>query len=128
MDITEFADNVVLEFKDPEIKKNVYVYSTGDKDRFRVVRGISAKNHQFITTYSNRAELKSLWIDCVVNGYVVVSNKVFPKGIMECLPPKSLNIVVNDTIPVKDEIKDLYDKLEKVGFICEPPVCESSSI
>jgi len=116
MDITEFADNIVLEFKDIEGKKNVYVYSTGDRDNFRVVRGISAKNQQFITTHSNREELKGLWIDCVVNGYIVVSNKVFPKGVKDCLPPpKSLAINVNATIEGDDEDKKIYKKLEEVG-------------
>jgi len=119
MDICDFADNLILEFKDRDIKRDLFVYSTGEKDRFKVVKGISAKNQQFITSYCNREDLKGIWVDCVVNGYVVVSNKVFPRGIKDCLPPRPLDIVVNATLDVEDDekIKVIYDGLCEGGII-----------
>ena len=125
MDICEFADNLVLEFKDNDVKRNIFVYSTGEKDNFRVVKGISAKNQQFITSYCNREDLKGIWIDSVVNGYIVVSNKVFPKGAKDCLPPKRLDIVVNGNIPVDyegDKIKVIYEGLCETGVLGDLPL------
>jgi hypothetical protein len=81
------ADNTVLDFiEQNEMKRRIKVISTEDEDRFKVIRGLSAKNQVVDTTYMSGTELKQLWIDSVVNGYECVKNEIFMRGIKDCFP------------------------------------------
>ena len=123
-ELCDFADNLVLEFKEnTDLRRNIWVYTTEEKDSFRILRGISAKNQCGHTQLgATKQDLKTLWIDAVINGYVCVLNKVFPRGVKDCLPPpKALNIVVNGDIPVENDeeqkIRVIYEGLQETGII-----------
>jgi hypothetical protein len=84
-----YADNLVLEFKEREealsSRRTIKVYTTGNPDSYKVINGLSAKNQLRDTTYVPHNQLKNVWIDAVVNGYVLVKNEVFEGGIKEVL-------------------------------------------
>lgn len=89
------ADNLVLEFLEQnEMRRRIKVISTDEEDKFKVIRGLSAKNQVFDVTYMTGTELKQLWIDSVVNGFECVKNEIFMRGIKDCLP---------ETAPLKIE-------------------------
>lgn len=81
------ADNVVLDFIETnDMRRRIKVISTEDENRFKVIRGLNARNQVIDTTYMNTSELKQLWIDSVVNGYECMKNEIFMRGIKDCLP------------------------------------------
>jgi hypothetical protein len=104
------ADNLVLEFKEnTDLRRKVLVYSTEDPDRFKIVRGLNAENHLHHTSYGGVADVKTLWIDSVVNGFRCVKNEIFPKGVKDCLPPSK-----EDS---NDEVKKIYDGMVETGIL-----------
>ena len=117
--IVRYADNIVLEFKEnTDLRRKVLVYSTEDPDRFKIVRGINASNHLSNTTFGGVDDLKTLWVDCIVNDFRCVKNEVFPKGIKDCLPPPK---------EANDEVKKIYEGMVETGMIGEPPLCDTST-
>lgn len=95
--MAHFAGNRVLVFKHSEDKKTIVVTGTGELDRFKVVKGLSPKDHITDVSYATRDELKSVFIDALVMGYELITNQLFEKGIIDCMPekPKPLNIVTD---------------------------------
>lgn len=95
--MAHFAGNRVLAFKHIEDKKTIVVTGTGEPDHFKVVKGLTPRDHITDTTYATRDELKSIFIDAVVMGYELITNQLFEKGIMDCIPekPKPLSIVTD---------------------------------
>lgn len=108
-----FADNIVLEFKEnTDLRRKVLVYSTEDPNRFKIVKGLNASNHLHHTTYGGVEDLKTLWIDCVVNDFRCVKNMVFPRGVKDCLPPPK-----EDDSDDDKKIKVIYEGLVETGIL-----------
>jgi hypothetical protein len=84
-----FADNLVLEFKEREeplsSRRTIQVFSTADEDRFKVINSLTAKNGMLDATYVPYSQLKNVWVDAVVNGFIIQKNDVFEGGIAEVL-------------------------------------------
>ena len=101
------SDNIVLDFMElDEMKRRIKVLSTDEEDKFKVIRGLNAKNQIVDVTYMTTSELKQLWIDSVVNGYECVKNEIFMRGIKDCLPePKMEN--PNDEMEKFERVKDI---------------------
>jgi len=83
------ADNLVLDFKEREealsSRRRIQVYTTANADRFKVISGLSAKNHLNDVSYVPYSQLKNVWVDAVVNGFDIVRNDIFEGGISEVL-------------------------------------------
>ena len=108
------ADNLVLEFKEnSDLRRKVVVFSTEDPDKFKVIQGLNAQNQISDTTFKGVAEVKSLWIDLVVNGYTCIRNELFKRGIKDCLPPPKEE---------EEKIKVIYEGMVDTGLIGEPPI------
>jgi hypothetical protein len=109
------ADNLVLEFKEnSDLRRKVVVFSTEDPDKFKVIQGLNAQNQISDTTFKGVAEVKSLWIDLVVNGYTCIRNELFKRGIKDCLPPPK--------VEEEEKIKVIYEGMVDTGLIGEPPI------
>jgi hypothetical protein len=103
------ADNIVLDFMElNEMKRRIKVVSTEDEDRFKVIRGLSARNQIVDVSYMTGNELKQLWIDSVVNGFECVKNEIFMRGIKDCFPEPD---------PTKDASMREIENFEKVKDI-----------
>lgn len=95
------SNNCVLEFiETSDLRRCIKVFSTELDDVFKVVRGMNAKNQIVDTKMMGITELKQLWIDSVVNGYECVRNEIFMRGILDCLPVESMQMLEKGiTIP-----------------------------
>jgi hypothetical protein len=91
--MAHFAGNRVIAFKHSEDKKTIVVTGTGEPDRYKVVRGLSARDHITDTRYMTRDELKEVFVDALIMGYDLITNQLFEKGVLDCLPPQSLKIL-----------------------------------
>ena len=107
MSITNYrpANNKVLVFKElGDLRRSIEVFSTADPNKFKVIRGLNARNQCIDTTYQTVEDLKRLWIDCSVNGYTCVANEIFPRGIIDCMSIKK-----PDPLPVMDTRGNFVD-------------------
>ena len=85
MEIT--SGRLVLEFKERlEMKRTIKVFTIdSDAEKFKVVKGLNTLNHIENVTFVTKEELKTLWVDAVVNQYDNTLNLVFRGGIKECI-------------------------------------------
>lgn len=102
-----FSNRKVLEFRNKENKMSIVVYPVPRTELFRVVRGISIKDQSSITDKNKTLDdIKQLWVDSVVNEYECVYNELFENGILDCLPPQSLELLrkqKEDPAPKEEE-------------------------
>lgn len=84
------AGNIVLEFKEPagnlSLRRTITLTSTDEEGEYELERGLTANNH--ITdkrTIKGFAEVKALWVDAVVNGFVMTKNEILMRGIKDVL-------------------------------------------
>lgn len=110
------ADNLVLEFKEnTDLRRKILVYSTEDPDRFKIVRGLNAENHLQHTVYGGVSDIKTLWIDSIVNGFRCIKNEVFPRGVKDCLPPPKEE--KKEDSDEETKIKVVYEGLVETGIL-----------
>jgi hypothetical protein len=79
MDITSFADNLVLHLERDYM--SCKAYTTEEPDVFKVVTGMSHMDGIVYTDKLNLKELKQLFVDKSVNGYSLKLNLVFKAGL-----------------------------------------------
>jgi hypothetical protein len=78
------ADNVVLEFKNPDGLK-ILVISTGNFNNYKIVKGLILLNRVVNVSYLNLEQVKHLYIDSIVNGFQCYKNELLINGIKDCL-------------------------------------------
>lgn len=112
MDILEYADNLVLHLQ--RNKRSYKCYTTGDKDKIKVVYGLSDYDVINDTKYMNLNEVKHLFVDSCINEYNIMTNLIFKKGLYgvakelsdEYNKTNNLNQNVNQDVKmIDDEIK-----------------------
>lgn len=79
MDIIEYADNLVLHLQ--RNKRSYKCFTTCDKDKFKVIYGLSDYDVINDTKYMNLNEIKQLFVDSCINDYNIVTNLIFKKGL-----------------------------------------------
>lgn len=97
-------------FRDPELRKTISVYPDASGNTYKVLRGMNVKD-QIVNTELKKTidEIKQLWIDSVINGFVVEENTLFPNGIMDCLLPETIKIL-EEKIEEQEKAKNIvYD-------------------
>lgn len=86
------AETTVLEFKETGMflngNKRIIVKATSVPETFKVIKGITNNNQITSTSKVTLQDVKQLWIDSIVNGYECVTNLLFPRGILDCVPPE----------------------------------------
>lgn len=84
------AGNIVLEFKEIDNflggKRTITLTSTDEEGVFEMERGLTALN-QIIDKRIVRGadEVRSIWVDAVVNGFKLTKNELFQRGIKDVL-------------------------------------------
>lgn len=82
--------NVVLEFKEIDSfmggKRTITLTATEEPDVFVMERGLTALN-QIVEkkVVRGEAEVKGIWVDAVVNGFKMVKNELFMRGVKDVL-------------------------------------------
>ena len=84
------AGNVVLEFKEKEgglsLRRTIKLISTDEDGEYELERGLTANNHILDKRkVKGFEEVRALWIDSVVNGFVMTKNEILMRGIKDVL-------------------------------------------
>jgi hypothetical protein len=82
MDITKYADNLVLELHMPGTRRYIKVITTGETDSFKFERSVQGLTVYDETEYITYQQCKHLLVDSVVNGFELTKNLLFPQGFM----------------------------------------------
>lgn len=80
MDILDFPDNMVLHLE--RDSRSYKVFTTEERNKFKVIYGLSDKDSIIETEYHNLREVKQILIDASVNGYSLKFNLLFKQGVM----------------------------------------------
>jgi hypothetical protein len=101
------AGNIVLEFKEAEktlsLRRTIKLISTDEEGEYELERGLTANNHILDKRrIKGFEEVRALWIDAVVNGFILVKNEILMRGIKDVLgiaPGQKFEKVVFEDIP-----------------------------
>lgn len=77
-DILDYPDNLVLHLE--RSKRSYKCFTTDEKDKFKVINGLSDMDGVIDTKYIYIRDLKQLMVDSVINGYTLKTNLIFKKG------------------------------------------------
>lgn len=101
------AGNVVLEFKEKEqalsLRRTIKLISTDEEGEYELERGLTARD-QILDKRRIKGfeEVRALWIDAVVNGFVLTKNELLMRGIKDVLgiaPGQKFEKVVFEDLP-----------------------------
>lgn len=104
-----FAGSLVLKFTDYSNFMNIVVFATETEDRFKVVNDLCSRGNVTDVSYVNREQLKNLWINSIINGYVIAENRIFPAGILDCFDDITREKFKNGVTYKKNEAGDLIE-------------------
>ena len=76
----DYPDNLVLHLE--RDKHSYKCFTTDDRNRFKVIKGLSIYDGVIDTKFITERELKQLFIDSCINGYELKTNLVFKKGML----------------------------------------------
>ena len=79
MDHLDYPDNLVLHLE--RDKHSYKCYTTDDRNKFKIIKGLSIYDGVINRMFITERELKQLFIDESVNGYELKTNLVFKKGL-----------------------------------------------
>lgn len=80
MDLLDFPDNLVLHLM--RDTRSYKVFTTDEKDKFKVLYGLSDKDSIVDTKFYTLREVKQLFIDASVNEYNLMLNLLFKRGLL----------------------------------------------
>lgn len=78
-DILDFADNLILHLE--RDKHSYKCYTTDERNKFKIVKGLSIYDGVIDIKFINYNELKQLFVDSCINGYEIKINLAFKKGL-----------------------------------------------
>ena len=78
-DFLDYPDNLILHLE--RDRRSYKCFTTDQKDKFKIINGLSEKDSVIDTKYYTLRELKQLMVDSVINGYTLKSNLIFKQGI-----------------------------------------------
>ena len=76
----DYPDNLVLHLE--RDKYSYKCFTTEERNKFKVIKGLSIYDGVIDTKFITERELKQLFIDESINGYQLKTNLVFKKGLL----------------------------------------------
>lgn len=78
-EILDYPDNLVLHLE--RDRRSYKCFTTDQRDKFKIINGLSEMDSVIDTKYINTRELKQLMVDSVINGYTLKLNIIFKTGL-----------------------------------------------
>lgn len=118
-DILNFPDNLVLHLA--RDRRSYKVFTTDNKDKFKVIQGLSHNDGVIDTKYIGERELKQLLVDNCINGYEIKINMVFKQGLFglvkELAKEREDKMIKEMANQIETEVNDLVSELGEIESI-----------
>lgn len=115
MDISflDYPDNLVLHLE--RDRRSIKCFTTEQRNKFKVLIGMSDMDTIVDTTYVNTRELKQLLVDNIINGYILKLNLAFKQGLNGVLKELAAEFVSRQaTQEEKKEVSAEQDEAEEM--------------